>query len=47
LDVVRKVIEFIQGKGKALEKAMMAPSGQVDQVGWKQEVQSRLCFKAF
>jgi hypothetical protein len=29
MDVVREVIEFIRGKGKALQKAMVAPSGQV------------------
>jgi hypothetical protein len=27
------VIDFIKGKEKALQKAMVAPSGQVDQVG--------------
>jgi hypothetical protein len=27
--------DFIKGKGKALQKAMVGPFGQVDQVGWR------------
>jgi hypothetical protein len=34
--IVREVIEFIKGKRKALQKAMVAPSGYVC---WKHEVE--------
>jgi hypothetical protein len=35
MDVVRKIIEFIKGQGKASQKAMVVPSGQLGQVGWR------------
>jgi hypothetical protein len=34
MDLVREEIEFVRGKGKALQQVMVAPS---DQVGCKQE----------
>jgi hypothetical protein len=47
VDVVREVIEFIRGKGKALQKAMVAPPGLPGQVGWKWEAERRgLCYKS-
>jgi hypothetical protein len=48
IDVVRKVIDFIRSKGKPLQKAMVAPSGQVDQVGRKQKyTESTSCSRSF
>jgi hypothetical protein len=49
MDVVREVIEFIRGKGKALQKAKVAPSGQAGHVEWKWEVErdEALCYKVF
>jgi hypothetical protein len=43
---VRTAIEFIKGKGKALQKAMVVLPGQV---GWRsrKQTKSSLCFKAF
>jgi hypothetical protein len=35
IDVVREVIGFIKDKVKVLWKAMVAPSNQVGQVGWR------------
>jgi hypothetical protein len=51
MEAVKEIIEFNKGKGKASQKVMEAPSGQVGQVGWKpmcwEKESGWICFKAF
>jgi hypothetical protein len=37
VDVVRKVVDLIKDRGKALQKAVVASASQVCHVGWKQQ----------
>jgi hypothetical protein len=39
VDVLREVIEVTKGKGKASQQAMVAPCGQVAQVGGSSQKQ--------
>jgi hypothetical protein len=35
VDVVKEVVQFTKGKGRASQKMTVAPSGQVSQVEWE------------
>jgi hypothetical protein len=39
--VIKEVVRFIKRKGKAPQKSMVAPPGQVSQVGWRSRKQQR------